>query len=185
MRLVMCGSAAVGGSALCAAVWSAVCGSVQQCVRQCAAVRAAVCGSAHDSVHAVRTIVCCSALGSIWQCVRQCARLSGSAAVRLVLYGSARGSAVRLCGSVTVYGSVRRCVCGSLAVCSSAAVACSMWQCARLSEIVRAAACGSVCQCVAVGGSASARRNRCVAVRVTYIYTKSLTIHFPLQEQWK
>jgi len=89
---------------------------------------------------AVRLVVYGSVRGSV--------RLSGNAAVRLVVYGSARGSAVRLCGS-GARGSVRQCV----AVCGSAHSA--------------------VSSC------------KCVAVRFTYIYTKSLTIHIPLQGRWE
>jgi hypothetical protein len=44
-------------------------------------MRVAVCGSAHDSVRAVRKIVCIGVLGSVGQCARQCAALFGSAAV--------------------------------------------------------------------------------------------------------
>jgi hypothetical protein len=77
-------------------VSAAVCGSVWQCVQQCVAVRAAVCGSAHDSVCAVRMIVCISVLGTVWQCAQRCAALSSS---------------VRQCAAVC--GSVRQ-QCGSL-----------------------------------------------------------------------
>jgi hypothetical protein len=104
------------------------CGSVWQCARLCAAVRAAVCGSVWQCV-AVRTAICGSARGSVRQCawysVRQCVAVCGSArgsvwqCARQLLCGSAHGSvramraavcaAVRL---VLVYGSVRQC--GSL-----------------------------------------------------------------------
>jgi hypothetical protein len=71
------------------------------------------------------------------------------AVVCLVVYGSARGSAVRLCGSVrqcvAVCGSVRQC-----SVCGSVAVAGSVRHYARLSTAVRVAVRGSVWQCVAV-----------------------------------
>jgi hypothetical protein len=92
----VCDSAAVRGSALCAAVRAAVCGYVRQCsvcgsVRQCAklsaAVRQCVCGSAtvcgsvalggsaRGSVRqyvAVRLAICGNAPGRVWQRVRQC-----------------------------------------------------------------------------------------------------------------
>ena len=56
--------------------------------------------------------MCGSTSGSVWQCARrQCA------AVRLVVYGSARGS-VRLSGSAAVCSSVRQCA--RLLVCDSA-----------------------------------------------------------------
>jgi hypothetical protein len=69
------------------------------------AVCVAVCGSVHDSVRAVRVIVCISALGNVWQCAHECVALSISAAV----CGS-----VRQCAAVC--GSVRQCVaaCGSV-----------------------------------------------------------------------
>jgi hypothetical protein len=55
---------------------------------------------------------------AVRQCgsVQQCAAVRQRAAVRLVVYGSAHGSAVRLGGSAAVCGSVRQCV----AVCGSA-----------------------------------------------------------------
>jgi hypothetical protein len=88
-------------------------------------------------------------------------------AVRAAVCGS---PAVRQCAAVR--GSVRQCVCSSAEVCGSAAVAGSVWQCARLGAAVR----GSAQQSVAV----------CVAVRFTYIYTKSsLTRHIPLQGRWE
>jgi hypothetical protein len=62
---VLCGSAAVGGSALCAAVRTAVCGCVQQCVRQCAVMRLVECGSAVVRVWQCGSVRQC---GSGWQC---------------------------------------------------------------------------------------------------------------------
>jgi hypothetical protein len=101
-------------------------------------IRAAVRGSASGAsgrvrvVRAacvtVRTVVCA-------QCARQCA------AVFLEVYGSAHSS-VQLFNSAAVCGSVRQyaTVCGSAAV-----VCCSVWQCV----------CGSaaVCDSAAVAGS--------------------------------
>ena len=88
--------------------------------------------------------MCGSTSGSVWQCTRrQCA------AVRLVVYGSTRGS-VWLSGSAAVRGCVRRCA----------------WQCAA----VRAAMGGSVCLCVAVSTVVSAHctqcARQCAAVRL-------------------
>jgi hypothetical protein len=52
---------------------------------------------------------CSCANSSVWQCARQCA------AVRLVVYGSARGS-VRLSGSAAVCGSKYGNICAMCAV---------------------------------------------------------------------
>ena len=62
-------------------------GSVQQCARQCAAVRLAVCGCALGSVQQSGSMAVC---GSKAAC--------GSAAV---------------CGNAALYGSARAAVCGS------------------------------------------------------------------------
>jgi hypothetical protein len=94
---------------------AAGCGSVAVCrsaVQQCAGVRAAVCGSrVHGSVHAVRVIVCSSALGSVRQRVRQCGGMRQCA----VVCGSVQQSCAR-----SARGNVQQCV----AVCGS------VWQCA-------------------------------------------------------
>jgi hypothetical protein len=99
---------------------------------QCEAVHAGVCASAHVSV---------------WECTRQCV------AVRLVVYWQCKalGSALE-----SVRGSVR--LCGSEAVCCSAAVC----GCAAR----RARVCGSavVCSSAAVCGSAHGSVRQCVAV---------------------
>ena len=80
-------------------------------------------------------------------------------AVRAAMCGSAHSSAQQC-------AAVRQCVRGSAAVCGSAAVAGSVWKCTQLSAAVRGTAwrCQHTAQCS-------------VAVRSTYIYTKSLTIH--------
>jgi hypothetical protein len=101
-----------GSAWLCAPVrcvrQCAVCGSVRYYVAVCGSAPGIVCGNARGSV---RAIAYGSALGSIWQCavvcgscpvVRQCA------AVRLVVYSSAHGSAVWLCGNAVECGSVRQ-----------------------------------------------------------------------------
>jgi hypothetical protein len=92
--------------------------------------------------------VCGSASGSVWQCARrQCA------AVRLVVYGSARGS-VRLYGSAAVCGSVRQCAwlliicnsaCGGVRQCVGLCVAVSGSKhgSVRAMRTVHAAVCGS------------------------------------------
>ena len=117
----------------------------------------------------------------MWQCARQ------YAAVRLVVYGSARGS-VRLSGNVQQCAAVRAatCVrqCAQLLVCDSARG--GVRQCVDLCvamfgskhgsvramravcAVVCCSAIGSVRHCVTVCGSASARRSGCVAVRSTY-----------------
>ena len=117
----------------------------------------------------------------MWQCVRQ------YAAVRLIVYGSARGSVwlsgiVQQCAAVCAATCVRQCA--QLLVCDSAhggvrqcvdlcvAVCSSKHGSVRAMRAVRAAVCcsaiGSVRQCVAVCGSASKRRSWCVPVRSTY-----------------
>jgi hypothetical protein len=139
-------------------VRAAVFGSASRSVRQCVAVRgsAAVCGSnPHGSVRAVRAIWC--------------------AAVRLVVFGSARGS-VRQCPAVrvAVYSSAR----GSLRkvyVRQCAAVCGSVWQCVWLCAAVDArrsvrqwvAACDSVRGSVRqwMCGSMYQRARLCVGVR--------------------
>jgi hypothetical protein len=140
-------------------------------VWQCAAVRAAVCGSAHGG--------------------------SMRAAVRLVVYGTARGSdavcgclAVRqcaaVCGSVRDYlcvtvrarGSVRQC--GALCVWQCLAVStvvCTQCaQCVQQCAAVRLVVCGSAWQCVAVPAHSTVSVWQC-ALR---IYTQSRSKHiFP------
>jgi hypothetical protein len=120
------------------------CGSARQCERQCVEVRTVVCA----------------------RCARQ------RAVVRLVVFGSARGS-VRLSGSAAVCGSVsvgvwqcarsciavRQCVAVHVAARGSAAV--RVWQCGSACVAVRQCMCGSAAVC----GSAEVRVWQCGSVR--------------------
>jgi hypothetical protein len=161
--VAVCGSAAVGGSALrqCArqcvgaVVHVAVCGSTLQCVRQCAAVlqcatvrywqcmevRAVVlwCGCAAVLVcGSARSCVQqqCAAVRTILMCT-QCARQC--AAVRLVV--------CELCANVAIYNSARGCVRQS-----------AWHECAAVCGSARAAVCGS-----AHGGVRAVRAAVCVS----------------------
>jgi hypothetical protein len=138
----MYGSAAVGGSALCAAMCAAVCDSVWQCARQCAAVRLVVCSSAAVPVWQCSSVLHC---GSGWQCA-VCDSARGSerqcVAVRVAVFGC---PAVRQCQYGSALGSVWQCA----------------WQCFA-----------AVRQCVAVCGNASGRRSKCVAAHFMYILHK-------------
>jgi hypothetical protein len=129
-------------------VRAAVFGSASRSVWQCVAVRgsAAVCGSSpHGSVRAVDAIWCAAVrlvvFGKARGSVRQCL------AVRVAVYSSARGSLrevyVQQCAAVCA--SVRQWV----AACDSTRgsvrqwMCGSVWQCARLCVGVRAVVCGS------------------------------------------
>ena len=117
--------------------------------------------------------MCGSTSGSVWQCARrQCA------AVRLVVYGSARGS-VRLSGSAAVCSSVRQCarllVCdsvrGGVRQCVGLCVAMfgSKHGSVRAMHAVQLLVCGSAWQCVAVPAHGAVSVWQC-ALR---IYTQS------------
>jgi hypothetical protein len=127
-------------------------GNVQQCERQCVAVRtAAVCGSAPGIVWQ-----CARQCAAVWQCgssVRQqCAAVRGCVrqCARLFVCDSARGGVwqcVDLCvavfgskrGSVRAMRAVRVAVCGSAIV-----VVCgSTWQCVAVPVYGALSMCGS------------------------------------------
>jgi hypothetical protein len=93
-----------------------------------------------------------------------CPAVRQYAAVRLVVYGSAHGNAVRLCGNAAVCDSVQQCTRLSAAV--RTAVWGSVWECVAVRKVLVCAQCAQCAwQCAAVWQCVPVRVAMCGSVR--------------------